>query len=437
MEFFGVPSVCPVDLDSDGDTDFLCSQCNDTIQYIENIGTPNAPQYIDRGPVRDAAGDPWHVSSRQLQAAAAVVDPAGATRILLDNGRFSCMPFLGIDDDGMPRFGPEAEFCSRGGEVRGKGFAVPVPVDWDGDGDWDLIIGSEEGDVEFIENTGTAAAPVFAAPVPLVAGGQPIRIVPGPEGDVQGPQEAGWGYANPAVGDWTGNGAPDLIVGSSLGLMFLFRNSGSAGTPVLEHGAALQQGDGDFATVWRQRPAIADIDGDGRTELIALNPLGQLTIYRKADPDNPLAIDAGTAVLDPDGKAYKLDGYDNSSSVLAGRTKLWLADVTGNGTWDVLFGIIMGRTARVPTGAKITEVHWIENTGTVTEPAFGRICRVSFNGWPLARGRHTPAACAVDLDGDGKLEMLVGVDGGDIMMFEASELAFERQPLPGGLHPTG
>ncbi|MDP6450588.1 MAG: hypothetical protein QF773_07220, partial [Lentisphaeria bacterium] len=112
-------------------------------------------------------------------------------------------------------------------------------------------------------------------------------------------------------------------------------------------------------------------------------------------------------------------------------------DVTGNGTWDVLFGIIMGRTAPVPTGAKITEVHWIENTGTVTKPAFGRICRVSFNGWPLARGRHTPAACAVDLDGDGKLEMLVGIDGGDIMMFEASELDFERQPLPGGLYPTG
>tara|TARA_B100000809_G_scaffold119483_1_gene117719 strand:- start:602 stop:2614 length:2013 start_codon:yes stop_codon:yes gene_type:complete len=439
LEFFGVPSICPVDLDSDGDTDFVCSQCNDTIQYIENIGTPNAPQYIDRGPVRDADGDVWHVSTRHSQTAAAVVDPAGNTRILLDNARFSCMPFLGIDNDGMPRFGPEAEFCSRGGDVRGKGFAVPVPVDWDGDADWDLIVGSEEGDVEFIENTGTAAAPVFAAPVPLIAGGKPIRIVPGPEGNVQGPQEAGWGYVNPAVGDWTDNGAPDLILGSSLGLMFLFRNSGRGddGMPVLEHGAPLQQGTGDFETVWRQRPAIADIDGDGRTELIALNPLGQLTIYRKTDPDNSLVIDAGTAVLDPDGNPYKLDGYDNSSSVLAGRTKLWLADVTGNGTWDVLFGIIMGRTVPVPTGAKITEVHWIENTGTVTKPAFGRICRVSFNGWPLARGRHTPAACAVDLDGDGKLEMLVGIDGGDIMMFEASELDFERQPLPGGLHPTG
>ncbi|MDP7338690.1 MAG: hypothetical protein QF786_05180, partial [Vicinamibacterales bacterium] len=47
--------------------------------------------------------------------------------------------------------------------------------------------------------------------------GRPIRVTPGPEGDVQGPQESMWGYTNPAVGDWTGDGNPDLILGTSLG----------------------------------------------------------------------------------------------------------------------------------------------------------------------------------------------------------------------------
>lgn len=432
IEFFGLPTPCPVDFDGDGDTDLICGQCDSRLIYLENIGSPGAPQFVDRGPLRRPDGSVWELHSRGSQPAAVSTDPAGRTLILLCSD-FGCVPFVGMSDDGTPLLGPEEHFVTAGGDVHGKSFAVPVPVDWDGDGDLDLIVGSESGEVELIENIGTAANPLFAAPVPLLAAGHPIHITPGPEGDVQGPQESTWGYTNPAVGDWTGDGTADLILGTSLGRMFLFRNRGREpdGTPILAEQAVLHQGDGPFETVWRQRPFIADLDDDGKTELIALDPLGRLAFYRKVDPSDPALLDEGTLLLDPDGRPFKLDGYANSGSVLAGRTKLWVADVTGSGTLDVIFGSIDGKNDPVPRG-RVATVRWIENIGRPAEPRFGPIREVTFNGWPLGLGRHTPAPCLADLNDDGEMEMLIGIDCGSLLVFESTEFRFLSEPAPSG-----
>ena len=426
IEFFGVPSICPVDFDEDGDVDLICGQCNNEVVYLENIGDASAPQFVNRGSVRTADDEIWLLNTRQSQPACSTVDPSGRQLVLLDNMNLNCMPFLSMADDGVPRFGPQEPLYTLGGEVRGMTFSVPVPVDWDGDGDFDLITGSETGEVEFIENIGTTAAPVFAAPVALEAAGKPIRLVPGPEGSVQGPQEAMWGYTNPAVGDWDDDGIQDLILGTSLGIMYFLRNTGPGGRglPALAEPRPLRQNGQTFVSVWRQRPCIGDLNGDGRTELLALDDRGRLTIYRKTSASDPTAIDAGQLLLDPSGAAYKLDGHDNRGSVLAGRTKLWLADVTGSGTLDVLFGIVLGRTAAKPDG-RMPGVGWIENIGTASEPQYGRIGRVTFDGWPLARGRHTPTPCVVDLNGNGGLDMLVGIDDGSILVFDASQIRFE------------
>jgi hypothetical protein len=425
IEFFGVASACPVDLDGDGDTDLVCGQCDGNLIYVENVGSPSAPRFIHRGPIRRPDGSAWELRTRQSQPAGISTDPAGRKIILLSGIHFGCAPIVGLGDDGLPVLGPEETFFTPGGDVHGPCFSVPVPVDWDGDGDIDLIVGSESGEVEFIENVGSTRNPLFAAPVPLRAKGEAIRITPGPEGSVQGPQESQWGYTNPAVGDWTGDGTDDLILGTSLGRMFLYRNEGrdGEGKPILAEAVILRQADGPFETVWRQRPCIADIDADGQTELVALDPGGRLAVYRKVDPSEPVLLDEGTLLWDPAGAPFKLDGHRNQGSVLAGRTKLWLADVTGSGTLDVIFGTILGKLDPVPTG-RIPAVRWIENVGTPTEPRFDRIRDVTFNGRPLALGRHTPAPCLADLDGDGRPEMLVGIDCGALLHFEPTEFRF-------------
>ena len=169
---------------------------------------------------------------------------------------------------------------------------VPVAVDWDRDGDLDLIVGDEDGRVALVENTGTLIAGTAAVPAPrlfspgsrrpeirrprdalwrrlgwrwrrrpdlrqlgrlpgldreprwrqsaalgrarkLEAGDKVIRIMAGPNGSIQGPCEAKWGYTAPCVADWDRDGLPDIVVNSIWGEVLWFRNVGTRTAPKL------------------------------------------------------------------------------------------------------------------------------------------------------------------------------------------------------------
>ena len=98
-------------------------------------------------------------------------------------------------------------------------LATPVGVDWDGDGDDDIVSGNTAGYIQFYENLGPGdgGMPKWAAPRRLAAGGQTIRIQAGPNGSIQGPCEAKWGYTTLSVADWNHDGVLDLVVNSILG----------------------------------------------------------------------------------------------------------------------------------------------------------------------------------------------------------------------------
>ncbi len=65
-------------------------------------------------------------------------------------------------------------------------------------------------------------APDLAPPVHVLAGGQPVDV----ERD---------GHAAPAVGDFDGDGKPDLLVGQyDGGKLRVYRNTGTAGAPKLD-----------------------------------------------------------------------------------------------------------------------------------------------------------------------------------------------------------
>jgi len=105
-------------------------------------------------------------------------------------------------------------------------LATPVGFDWDGDGDTDIISGNTAGYVAFIENLSgpKVETPKWAAPKLLEAGGKTLRIMAGPNGSIQGPCEAKWGYTTQTVADWDGDGLPDLVLNSILGKVVWYRS---------------------------------------------------------------------------------------------------------------------------------------------------------------------------------------------------------------------
>ncbi len=269
---------------------------------------------------------------------------------------------------------------------------------------------------------GDGTPDLIAATGPGVA--NQVKVYDGRGGDLIAflqPFEASFtGGLNLAVGDLTGDGRPDLVVTPDV-----------SGGPVVAvyDGAALSRG--ETAQVGRfyglddpnfrggVRPAVGDLNGDGRPDLAVAAGEGggpRVALY------DGRSIRSGTPT--------KLTGdffaYDQS---LRNGVFLTIADLTGDGFGELIAGGGPGGAPRV------TAFDGRSLAGGVVAPVVN-----FFAGDVTDRGGVRLAA--LDLNGDGRPELLATV-GSQVRAYTALELANTPSPSPllvvnvAGLLPAG
>jgi hypothetical protein len=412
VDQYGSPSPNPVDLLGDGRWSLLTGTFLDSMNLYRAAGRGLGP------------AEPVIANGQEVRLDLCMIQPRivswhadGRPSILVgeEDGTVSLIENLAPRGE-SPRFAPPRKLIQVDPFVKSGALSRPVAVDWNGDGKLDLLSGNSAGYIQYFENTGSRTQPAFTDRGYLKAAGRTIRHQAGPNGSIQGPAEAKWGYTNPWAADWDLDGRLDLIVNDIRGEVVWYRRAAGgsleAARPIeVEWGGPPPKPDWiwwtprgkQLVTQWRTTPRVIDWDGDGLPDLVMLNHQGYLCLYRRVRirgqlkllPPDKLFVDAAGRFLNlAAGRAGR-----------SGRRKVDFTDWDGDGDLDLISDSDDGPV-------------WYENKG-------GKDRVVMDHRGPLVRARlagHNPTPNFADWNGDGRPDLLIGAEDGFFYYFERSYL---------------
>lgn len=424
VDVYGMPSPNFADFDGDGDLDLICGEFVDKFTWFENTGTRKHPRY--------AAGKYLTYKSKPLQMDLCMIVPValdwdkdGDLDLIVgqEDGRVALVENTGEVIDRSPEFLPPRFFQQQADDVKFGVLVTPHSFDWDNDGDEDLICGNSAGYTGFIENLDGANPPKWAAPVYLKADGKTIRIIAGPNGSIQGPCEAKWGYTTLNVADWNHDGMPDIIINSIWGKVLWYRNIGTRRRPKLTAAQPIEvewpgkppkpawnwwQPDGkNLAAQWRNTPVVIDYDKDGLNDLIMLDHEGYLALFQRARRGQELIllpgerlfacedVSAFDSIQRPKNKTSGLLRMNDGIAGRSGRRKFCFADWDLDGRLDLL--------------VNSRNINFLKNISTNQNKRLFRDQGMVDNR--ILAG-HTTSPTVVDWDKDDIPDLLVGAEDG-------------------------
>jgi hypothetical protein len=462
-----------VDLDADGDQDLLGELPFSHIRFYRNVGSRTAARFDYIGPLKDTDGQDIFLDRQNIPAfvdldcdkrldmfvgrvegtvARYEAEQPGAERLAFIQEQFEGIEIIGRIGDGRPsmRHGANAlafadfdgdqdqdlfwgDFFEPGillienigrtcstpsfqvdpvalpfaGSTRTSGYNAPVPVDLDFDGDLDFLMGVLGGAF----NPVLTAADNFYYWERTAKDRLELRTKRFLDGIDLGSDTV------PALADIDGDGDLDLVVGSKTdaalndaGRLTVFTNTGSKSAPAFRQSEPIK-----IADAYHYAPAFGDLDGDGDADMLLGTWNHDVLVFRNSGAAGPSrwVADESATIRPPRG----------SHSTPA------LGDVDGDRDLDLIVGQANG------------SLLFYRNTGTVKAARFELVPEALD---ALRTGRRSAPAFA-DVDGDGRVDLIVGRETGGAAVYRNSgtgaaikftELKDLAMPLPSGAAPA-
>jgi hypothetical protein len=400
------------DIDHDNDLDLFVGNREGRICFFRNDGSSNSPFWVLISEYYDSID----VGSESIPL---LIDIDADLDLDLfvgkDDGRLSF--YRNIGDRETPAWDLVSDYYDS---IDVGSRSTPALADLDADGDFDLLIGEEQGNINYFKNTGDKTIPEWEL------------ITENYNAISMGKR------SSPALVDIDSDSDLDLFIGQGEGKIFYFRNDGSIFLPSWTSVTK------DFLFIdigAHSAPALVDIDADGDFDLFVGEEQGNINFYGNQGTlrisswttvtESYFAIEADDhssptfADIDADGdldmfigrKDGKLDFFENigtDQSALwnsipgrydfidvGGYASLTFADIDGDGDLDMFLGQTYGKiffyrnegSPDIPSLVLISETFGAIDVGWYSAPTFG------------------------DLDSDGDFDLLVGNDGGRIHFY--------------------
>lgn len=268
-------------------------------------------------------------------------------------------------------------------------FSAPCFLDYNNDGKTDMLlaVSSEENDthteqVYYYRNAGPAGKPAFILE----------------NKDFLGLKSSLLFSMVPAVGDMNNDGKADLVIGNTNGKLYYFPNQSTSGGFQFPATGTYLQEDENGSTIFidvldNSIPAIGDLDGDGKADLLIGSKSGNIVHYRN--------ISTGSTPL------FK-KVTDNYGSISIGTEAApCLGFIDGDDTLDLLVGSLK------------QPVRFYKNVNATGAPhaadsnLFSNFSNTSTGS--LALYRSTPALA--HLDQDSSLDVALGNSRGGLLVY--------------------